>query len=190
MPAHHGIADLVGVHFAALLQKAPFKSVRKLSNWGYLFEEFKTTPKGREILFDGDTDRTKVTGADGRRMLKQMRIKREHRFAGYNEYREYLDALNPRTPSGRKVWEEARGHLADVIRKLDSGSQYDEKGHEGFKEEWDLFLKPGTPFDQIIQLFADRWQIIGITHQYGSSRLKRLEGKKPRKSTHILWTDH
>ena len=144
MPAHHGIADLVGVHFAALLQKASFKSVRKLSNWGYLFGEFKTTPKGREILFDGDTDRTKVTGADGRRMLKQMRIKREHRFADYNEYREYLDALNPR-----------------------------------------------TPFDQIIQqLFADRRQIIGITHQYGSSRLKRLEGKKPRKSTHILWTDH
>jgi hypothetical protein len=56
---------------------------------------------------------------------------------------------------------------------------YDRKGHENFKLEWEMYLKPGTTFDKIVQqLFAEGWHVLAIMEKNRNTVLKRLETKK------------
>lgn len=190
MPAHHGITDILGVHLGALLQHSPFRSLRQASTYGGLFEHMKKSEKGTEKLFQG-SDRKKVTADDGIRLLELERKKREHQFVIYSAYRAYMDTKNPyqKYGVGKAIFTEGKGTLRDVMDNLDDG-QYNEKKHEKFKIEWDMYLKPDTVFDRIVRQILEKDYVVNaITYNMGSKRLKRIEAKKPGISTKILWTD-
>jgi hypothetical protein len=96
--------------------------------------------------------------------------RREHKFASYDQFRAFLDTYDPTVEVGRDRINE---------RKCD-------------RTEWELYLQPGTDFDQVCaQFFVDypEGKIILITHKKRVQALKRIETKRPGRPTRIIWSE-
>jgi hypothetical protein len=187
MPAHHGISDLLKANMAVVLQHTPLAN---LTDWGYVFNSMKLTKKGREILANGrDEFNDTVTFSAANNILERMRAKREKRFDNFQEYRGFMDDHKPYGRESYDRWKQSSLSMADAIKQLKTSGDYDEKGHQSFKLEWEMYLKPGTAFEHIVQqFFAEGWHVLAIMRKNRNLQLKRLETKKPGKSTKILWT--
>lgn len=170
MPAHIGLVDSLryGV--------------------GYLDQKTQVTRKGWQI-----SQHCKVEGfshagiADVARLAQDRRSRREQDCPDFAAYRTAMNNLDPKGKAGADLFT-VRKFTRDV-------KQVDTNPNEGqlkwFRNEWDLYLKPGTAFDQIVQgFFHSGWTVTLIMHKAPRAKqLKRIEGTKPgARFPKLLWS--
>lgn len=102
--------------------------------------------------------------------VQENKERREHRYRSYEPFRAYLDTYDPDFEVGRD-----QIHTRTVDRT-----------------EWELYLQPGTEFDQVCeQYFIDYpdGEILLINHKKEVQHLKRIETKRPGHRTRIIWSE-
>ncbi|HEY1933813.1 MAG TPA: hypothetical protein VGG99_17505 [Acetobacteraceae bacterium] len=102
--------------------------------------------------------------------VERDRDRREHRYQSYDPFRAYLDTYDPDQEVDRE-------RLND--RTVD-------------RTEWELYLQPGTEFDQVCeQYFVDYpdGEIIAVNHKKQVQHLKRIETKRQGHRTRIIWSE-
>lgn len=194
MPAHISIREGLELragyalrHHAGLLHRV---GLHDIAGHGISATALPKTAKGRAALGWNDDDGNDATTAASLSELKQvqekMRVKREIVCTSYQQCRDALNAFN----GSKELFPKSAPSFAATFSTLSSAKGYSEKDHAAFKMEWELFLKPGTAFDDALQqLFAQGWNVTLIKgRNEHSKQLKRMEGKKPGKPMKILWT--
>lgn len=102
--------------------------------------------------------------------LERDRSRREFTCQSHEQLRELLDTHGP----GRVV---ARDRINR--RSCDQA-------------EWDLYLKPDTPFDSLCRHYFEIFRglrMMVITHKSDSNKLKRIEAHPPGERMRVLWSE-
>lgn len=199
MPAHLGIADVLGSGLALGTQFLPKAGVEFLARRGMgraaVWDKMSATTKGRATIKEangGHSHGGYLTPSGAAALLEKQRQSREIHCDDYQSYRQALDGFKY---AGMNIWPEKGYDYVDTIVKLNEGSGYDMKGHEHFKEEWELYLKQGTAFDSVVHDFLSRgWSVVLIKGlERHVSQLIRIEATtshktKSGKKLVILWT--
>jgi hypothetical protein len=196
MPAHIGMTDVLG-GVGGFFAQAP--GLNQVSNKGSLFASLHTTGKGREAK---GSDGKFVSPADVGRLLEYGRSKREFHCATYDIFRDKLDYMAPEAGVAQSSrWVSAKANFIKLRSAQEEADKKIEKGagipdvyavgaYNKFKTEWDLYLKPGTSFDQFVKMsYMLGWTATLIMakapHQ---SRLKRIETSNAGGKTKIIWS--
>lgn len=117
-----------------------------------------------------------VTPADIHRTMEAARDRRNHFEAGYEGYRHYLNKYDPNKQEPTSALKSMAGMYLPAVDA----------------NEWALYLKPGTTFDNAIKTVLDRnegWKIDFVGQKRDSTSLKRIEIKRGKGNMSItLWS--
>ena len=110
-------------------------------------------------------------------MLERRRAKREIHCDSYAVYRSRLNSFKSARAT---IFHERAYSLPRELVNLKEPKGYHEKDRENFDEEWKLYLRPNTTFDECVkQFFSEGWLVTLIK---GTGRhfaqLKQIEAKK------------
>ena len=108
--------------------------------------------------------------------MKNDRDNRESTATTYLGFRQHLNKFDPHKKESTTTF-------------MNMGSTYLKAADAN---EWDLYLKPGTTFDNGVRTVLDRkegWTITFVTHKSDNKLLKRIEIKRGKGHTSVtLWS--
>lgn len=102
--------------------------------------------------------------------VEKRRARREHDFEDYERFRTFLDGYDP--------------------NKVRNRDQIDDRTCD--PNEWELYLKPDTEFDQVCEQCFDDFpgmKMLVITHKSNVNKLKLIELKRQGHRTRIMWSE-
>ncbi len=168
MPAHMGLTGrinvLMGMAYANLSQSEAARAFRNTNKTVRKIQE-KT---GQEVTAPNTTRYMSYSAMD-KDLRIHLKTKRESKFVDYDGLRRHLNFYDP----DRRV---PQGELPFIVPR----------------SEWDLYLKPGTVFDEFLRQYSmeqkkEGFYFLVIRHRDGQ-RLKRLEAVMPSGRVNILCT--
>lgn len=133
--------------------------------------QFVPTKVGKKLSSMGH-----LTPADIYKNMETHRDRRNHFETGYDDYRYYLNEYDPNKQERTSGLKSMAGMY---LPSVDAN-------------EWDLYLKPGTSFDNAVKTVLDRnegWTIDFVGHKRDWTSLKRIEIKRGKGHMSItLWS--